>query len=374
MKDYAIFISLTENYVYLFNALYNSVEFFGIGEYADFVVLHNDLPDEYIKFVEEKTKNLKTKVRFVRIVPVPGDEEFGKVMIVKFYRYKIMSELGKEYKSILFLDSDIFFASGIKEYFDIAAATDIIVATNDNVVRYYKNNITLGTCPAWADTKKPFFDKELFDGKFICNVPTFVDMNKYSHVFADVFDHRRKLGMDNTWPFNGDLETMNVVMLKHGVKNRMLILPSHLWTGVHATYFRSNLAVKRWMPSPNAEISDSAYKRKFLFMSETCDHIRSFHGRDWTSDKGEEAAKQRYIPKIISQSEGKFEGIEYEKAFKRREQIFDLIQSYFLFLQFETFINLDEIHKISPNLSGRHEYLKKKQQVLEPLIRTFRDL
>ncbi len=374
MKDYAIFISLTENYVYLFNALYNSVELFGIGEYADFVVLHTDLPENYIKFMEQKTQNLKTKVRFVKIVPVPGDEEMGKVMTVKFYRYKIMAELGKEYKSILFLDSDIFFASGIKEYFDIAAATDIIVATNDNVVRYYKNNSALGTCPSWAKTKIPFFEKELFDGKFICNVPTFIDMNKYSYLFLDVFEHRLKLGMDNTWPFTGDLETMNLVMLKHKAKYRMLILPSHLWTGVHATYFRSNLAVKRWMPSSNSEISDPAYKRKFLFMSETCDHIRSFHGRDWTSDKGEESVKQRYIPKIISQSEGKFEGIEYERAFKKREQIFDLIQSYFLFLQFETFINLDEVYKISSNLSSRHEYLKKKQQNLESLIITFREV
>lgn len=373
VKDYAIFIGLTENYIHLFNSLYNSVELFDIGEYAEFVIIYDDLPQSYIDFMTEKTKTLKTKIRFVKIELLPEDIELGKVITVKFYRYKYMADLGKEYKSILFLDTDIFFASGIREFFEIAEKTDLVVATNDNVVRSYKKTVNLGTCPAWVDTKIPFFSKEIFDGKFICNVPTFIDMNKYDYVFIDVFNHRKKLGMDNTWPFNGDLETMNIIFIKHNMKRKMVILESHLWTGVHSTYFRANTGVKRWFPANGIEITDPQYKRNFLFMSEICEHIRAFHGRDWTGDKSEEAVRERYIPKIIQQSEGKFEGPDLERAKKKREGIFDLIQSYFLFLQFEGAISLDDVNKVCQLGQDRYDYLKKKQQLLENTIKTFRE-
>lgn len=293
-------------------------------------------------------------------------------MVAKFYRYKIMSEIGKEYKSILFVDSDIFFASGIQEFFEISGKCGIVVGTNDNVCRQYKVDINLGTCPTWADDKTPFLENDVFDGKFICNVPTFIDMNKYSYVFYDVFEHRRKLGMDNTWPFGGDLETMNLVMIKHGLKEKMLILPSHLWTGVHHTYFRSNVGVKRWSPSSSSKITDSQYKKQFLFMSETCEHIRSFHGRDWTSEKSESHFKQNAIPKIIQQSEGKFEGVEYEKAKKKRESIFDLIQAYFLFLQFDCYVNIDDLVKICSFGNDKYEYMKKRRLELDSIVKTFK--
>ena len=371
-KPYAIFLSLTDNYAHLFNALYNSAELFGIGEYAEFVVIHDgSLPSEYIHFMEEKTKQLKTQVRFVLIQPIPGDEGLGKVMTVKFYRYKIMAELGIDYEAICFMDTDIFFASGIREFFEIAAKTSLFVATNDDVVRNYKCNPAMSSCPAWVDTREPFFKEDVFDGKFICNVPTFVDMRKYSGVFLDVFEHRCKLGMDNTWPFTGDLETMNIIFLKHGVKNNMLILASHLWTGVHYSIYRVSTAVKRWSPSPGTKISDDQYLPKSMFMSETCEHVRSFHGRDWTSDKSEENLKKNNIPKLISQTEGKFEGPDRVKAQQKREGIFDMIQSYFLYLQFHGAINLDDVEKICHCGGGRYEYMKKRQEQLAGTIRTF---
>lgn len=371
MKDYAIFLSLTENYIHLFNALYNSAELFGIGEYAEFVVLHDGIPKSYIDFMSEKTANLKTKVVFVPIQIVPGDESLGKVMTVKFYRYKYMAELGKAYKSILFLDTDIYLASDIREYFEIAANTDLVVATNDNVVRSYKNDPRYGSCPASFPDKHPCFSKNLFDGKFICNVPTFIDMKKYDYVFMDVFENRRKLGMDSSWPFTGDLETMNLVMLKHKLKHKMLVLASHLWTGVHFTNYRLNVAVKRWTVPVDTEISDPSYKRQFLFMSETCEHIRAFHGRDWTTEKSENSVKEVYIPKMISQAEGKFEAEIYDKARKKRESIFQLIQAYCLFLEFDCFISLDDVVKTC-QIGDKYEYIKNKYPVLEPIIRTFK--
>lgn len=371
MKDYAIFLSLTENYIYLFNALYNSAELFGVGEYAEFVVLHDGLPQTYIDFMEEKTSPLKTKVTFVKIQPVSGDENLGKVLTVKFYRYKYMSELGKDYKSILFLDTDIYLASDIREFFEIAANTDLVVATNDNVVRSYKIDPRLGACPGHFPDKKPFFERSMFDGKFICNVPTFIDMKKYGDVFLDVFEHRRKLGMDNSWPFTGDLETMNLVMLKHNMKYKMLVLASHLWTGVHYTNYRLNTAVKRWTVPAGTDISDSSYKKQFLFMSETCEHIRAFHGREWTNEKSEKSLKEVYIPKMISQAEGIFEGDVYEKARKKREGIFSLIQAYCLFLEFDCFINLDDVVKTC-QIGERYDYIKGKYVSLEPIIRTFK--
>ena len=108
-------------------------------------------------------------------------------------------------------------------------------------------------------------------------------------------------------------------------------------------------------------------------MSETCEHIRSFHGRDWTSERSEEAVKARNIPKLIQQSEGKFEGTDYDVARKKRENIFDLIQAYFLFLQFEGAVNLDEVEAVCSSGQDRYGYMKKKQLALESTIKSFRN-
>jgi hypothetical protein len=377
MKPYAIFLSLTENYAHLFNALYNSAELFGVGKYAEFVVMHFDLPPEYVKMMEEKTKDLQTKVRFVTIEPLEEDKNAGKVMTVKYYRYKIMSEIGKEYRSICFIDTDIFLASGIKEYFEIAAATDLIIGTNDNVVRNYKTDVTQGTAPAYADEKtgekSPVFEECTFDGKFICNVPTFIDMKKYDYLFMDIFNHRGKMGMDNTWPFTGDLETMNIVFLKNKIKHRLMVLPSQLWTGVHQSIYRSNTAMKRWRPPENFVTSDEkSFNIKYLFMSETCEHVRAFHGRDWTSEKSERALKDRSMPKLLSQMEGDFEGETHRRALEKRAEIFDTIQAYFLFLQFHGAVSLHDVHKVNKIQQGRYEYMKKRFAELKNKIETFK--
>jgi hypothetical protein len=373
MKPHAIFISLTDNYTHLFNALYNSAEFFGIGEYADFVVIHNDLPESYINFMTEKTQDRKTKIRFIQFTPDATDAVFGKVMNIKYHRYRIMAEIGKEYKSILFLDTDIFLVSNIFEYFEIAAKTDLIVGTNDQAVRYYRTKFEKGCCPAYNDSMTPVFDTETFDGKFICNVPTFIDVNKYGYVFEEVYKHMGKLGMDNSWPFTGDLDTMNIVFTKNDLKKKMLLLSANLWTGVHFSIYRSNMCVKRWMPGKNIRLTDPSYKTKFLFMNEACEHVRSFHGRDWTNEKSEEALKNGSVPKLLGQMEGNFSGEFFEKAKKKREAIFDLIQSCFLYFQFESYISLDELNSVIPVGGGRYEYMKEKQKKLDKTISTFRE-
>jgi hypothetical protein len=371
MKNHAIFLSLTDNYAYLFNALLNSIEFFGIGTYADVVVIHDEsISNDYIEYMEEVTSSMETDVYFFRIVPHESDADLGKVMTVKFYRYKMMADLGRNFDSICFIDTDIFFASDVSEYFEIAANTSLAVGVNDNVIRHYKVDPEKGgPCPAWEDTREPFLEKETWDGKFICNTPLFIDMRKYHYVFEDVFNHRRKLGMDNTWPFTGDLETMNLVMLKHGLKERMVVLASHLWTGVHYSIYRTSTIVNRKRIPSGVEPSDSRYKSKVLFMSDTCEHVRAFHGRDWTDENNEKRIKEHNIPKLLGQMEGTFEDNELRKASQRREKVFDTIQAFFLFLQFRCSVPLEEVSKYVH--VKQYDYLKKKHEDLKMEIGGF---
>lgn len=369
MKEYAFFLSLTDNYTYLFNALLNSIELFGCGEYADVVVIHDDsITEDYRVFIKNKCSTMKTNVIFVPIVSLPCDSQLGKVMTVKYYRYKIMAEVGLQYKSICFIDTDIFLVSGVKEYFEIAANTSIIPAVNDNVVRYYKKDPSKGSCPCYVEGEKrtPFFNSDIIDGKFICNTPMFIDVKKYGDVFLDVFDHKKKLGMDNTWPFTGDLETMNIIFLKHKIKEKLLILASHLWTNVHYSIYRTSLLPRLVSAPQGTEVSDSAYKSKYLFLSETHEHIRSFHGRDWASEKGERHLKDDNIPKILSQIEGSYDQVSK----KKRENVFDLVQSFFLFLQFDCFISLEDLNKIIK--VKEIEYMRKRRDALSSEIRRYK--
>jgi hypothetical protein len=368
MKDYAFFLSLTDNYTFLFNALLNSIELYGCGKYADVVVIHDEsLTEEYKAFIQSKCANMETTVRFVPIVSLPVDKSLGKVMTVKFYRYKIMAEIGQQYRSICFIDTDIFLVSGVEEYFDIAANTDVVVAVNDNVVRHYKTELKKGTCPCYVDgeSRTPFFSRDTVDGKFVCNTPMFLDARKYADTLLDVFAHRLRIGMDNTWPFNGDLETMNLVFLKHGVKEKMLILASHLWTNVHYSIYRTSL-LPRVMVLPDTTDVVGQYRKKSIFFSETHEHVRSFHGRDWASEKSERHLKDHNIPKLLTQMEGKYE----TSSAKKREVVFDSIQAFFLFLQFECFVSIEDLHNIIP--VKEISYMKRRKSELDGEIRKYR--
>ena len=367
-KDYAFFLSLTDNYTYLFNAQLNSIELFGIGKYADVVVIHDQsITPEIVSFYQDKIAAMDVDVTFLPISRLPEDKDLGKAMTVKFYRYKMMAEFGQKYKSICFIDSDIYLCSDVKEYFDIAAKTDLIVATNDRVVRQYKSGG--GSCPAWADGRKPFFEHGLWDGKFCCNVPMFIDVRKYGDVFLDIFAHRNKLGMDNTWPFNGDLETMNIVLNKHQVKNRMMILADHLWTGVHYSIYRISTMVKLHSIPQSCELSDPTYRREIMFMSETCEHVRSFHGRDWTSSHNENRIKNQNIPKLLGQMEGDFGGGTKTAAVNKRKDVYDTIQAYCLFLEFDCYVSIEELGEVVQ--IPQYEYLKEQHGKLEGKIKQF---
>jgi len=370
VNKHAIFLSLTDNYVYLFNALLNSIELFGIGKYADVVVIHDDsITEDIITFYQAHTECMETNVIFKRIIPYAEDKDLGKVMTVKYYRYKIMAELGAAYSSICFMDTDIFFASDVAEYFEIAAKTNLFVGVNDNVTRHYKCDTSKGQAPGFSDTREPVFTEELWDGKFICNVPTFIDMNKYGDVFIDVWRHRRKLGMDSTWPFTGDLETMNIVMNKHGIKDNLIVLPSHLWTGVHYSIYRVSTMAKRTGVPSGVKISDSKYNPKILFMSETFEHIRSFHGRDWTDERNVQRIKEHNIPKLLSQMEGDFRDKTLTQAINKRCNLFDSIQAYFLFLQFRCGVSLDDVVKCVQ--VRQYDYLKTRAEELKSTIGSF---
>jgi len=367
MKKYAVFLSLTDNYAYLFNALLNSIELFGVGVYADVVVIHDaSVSDEYQKFILEKAKSMETNVIFIPVISLPEDKDLNKVLTVKYYRYKIMAEYGPRYESICFIDTDIFLASGILEYFKIAANTDLIVGVNDNVIRQYRNDPKRGTCPSWAKDKKPFFDSELWDGKFICNTPLFIDPSKYGHVLQDVFRHKSQLGMDNTWPFTGDLETMNLVFNKHRMKNNMLVLASHLWTNVHYSIYRTSLLVKHMTLGDHIKMADEvSFRNKFLFMSETQEHVRAFHGRDWTNEKNENRIKTHNIPKLLTQMEGNYDN----SSARKRIAVFELVQAYFLYLQYNCYISLDDLKSIIPIRDIN--YLQKKREQLSSQISKF---
>jgi hypothetical protein len=340
-----------------------------MGKYADVVVIHDSsITEKYINLINEKTQSMDTDVKFIPISTIPEDKGLSKVLTVKYYRYKIMAEEGLKYESICFIDTDIYLASGVREYFEIASKTNLFVGVNDNATRHYKIDTNQGQCPRHVENgvkKGPFFDNELFDGKFICNTPMFVDMAKYGNVFLDVFAHKNRIGMDHTFPFTGDLETMNLVMNKHGIKDNLLVLASHLWTNVHYSIYRTSLLCNHRRVADHVKLSDDSYRNKILFMSETHDHIRAFHGRDWATPKQEKHLKEHNVPKLLGQMEG-----TYDNSSKlRRHRVYDDVQAYFLFLQFHCFITLDDLEGVIP--IREMAYLKKRNDDLASKIRSF---
>ena len=100
-------------------------------------------------------------------------------------------------------------------------------------------------------------------------------------------------------------------------------------------------------------------------MSETHDHVRAFHGRDWASPKQEQHLKEHNVPKLLGQMEGKYD----ESSKRRRHQVYDDVQAYFLFLQFHCSITLHDLDGIVP--IREFAYLKKRNGDLAGKIRSF---
>jgi len=193
----------------------------------------------------------------------------------------------------------------------------------------------------------------------------FIDANRYAHVLLDVFAHKSRLGMDSTWPFTGDLETMNLVFLKNGVKDKMLVLASHLWTNVHYSIYRTSLLPRVMSVGDGTDVVGK-YRKSSMFFSETHEHVRAFHGRDWASEKSEKHLKEHNIPKLLSQMEGKYDA----SSEKKRIAVFDMIQAFFLFLQFECSISVEELHKVIP--VKEIGYMTSRRKALESEIRKYR--
>jgi len=69
--------------------------------------------------------------------------------------------------------------------------------------------------------------------------------------------------------------------------------------------------------------------------------------------------------------EGKFEGNVKDRAQAKRESIFNLIQAYFLYLEFHGAVNLDQVHELCPVGYGRYEYMKRREEELSSEIKSF---
>ena len=135
-----------------------------------------------------------------------------------FFRWKMMAEAGKKYRSVMMLDSDMFCCNNIMKYFEIAADSRFILLPSN----------------PWGssvDVCKERWDAIIREGASsppYHSMPAFFNANKNQDLIEKIWERGK------TEPFD-DIQILSRVIFSEKMWDRILILPNILW--VHTSWY-----------------------------------------------------------------------------------------------------------------------------------------
>ena len=204
----SIVVSASENYFLGLKALLNSFEhccFPHMPQPFKFYVLDYDLKPDQVDFVKTKA--------FCEIARINGDEfpppyNKNRAWATKIPRFKFAAE---ELDDVcMMLDADMFFASDMSMYFDLADHGFIIGGSNGSNIFFGENY-----AEKWGEPINHFCHKT------IGSVPTILDLDRYRKLWASIYESKF-----NMKPFC-DFELLNIMLFKEGLEDKILPIPSN---------------------------------------------------------------------------------------------------------------------------------------------------
>ena len=169
------------------------------------------------KYVEEAKKipDLKVNLHFVdgsELVakyPPPPEKRGG--WHVRFYRYKIAQEIGKNYDAVMIVDADMLCVNNIMKYFKIAHDTGFIVLPNNSWGTTIERVQEIGIDFLRGASSPPFH-----------NMPLFLDANKWNVFLNKVWDW----GTKEDW---GDMTQVSRTIFRENIVDSVFTLSNLHW-------------------------------------------------------------------------------------------------------------------------------------------------
>jgi len=236
VKDYAIFVATTDNYVKYTNALLNSIGKQGLHEKCNLTVylMYHDIGD-LSGYPEAAKSAMPYNVVPVHIgrEDVEHPEGTKRIEFIKRARYACVSRQSEEHDVVCLMDADMFFVSpNVINLFDMVCGTNLMIGCNERFKWDIGDNYTYCGKPIFEQPQKMF--------RMHCNVPAILDKRKW----AEVFDYYGKIAFDGRQIKGdrecgiGDLFCWNIAVYKMGRENDVVVFPMSTMTQVHHTVAR----------------------------------------------------------------------------------------------------------------------------------------
>lgn len=270
MKKQAIVVAASKGYTQGLSAFLASYDRYHRKEKEIFILDFDLTPD----FVDVQSR----KYKYINFIPTNAEvfpEPYAKnpAWATKIPRYKFASELSG--CVVMLADADMFFCANIDMYFEIAAAGFIVGGANGSIINYG---------PAYWE----LFGEEIdpINYKTIGSVPTILDVDTFGYIFREVYN--KKVAISNEGRKSpADFDLINMSILKYGVSDKVLPIPSQQVTGLHHFQLR-----------PDTRIIERNDK---LITSDGLE-VLMIHGKWWQPNylNGMRVAMERYATRIGS--------------------------------------------------------------------------
>jgi len=193
------------NYLQALIAQFNSLE--AIGNEHDFLLISFRLPEEFLKDLKKYSFNIRYW----------ESDNPNQIQATAIDRFELASREGKFYEAICLLDADMFTLANPETFFEAAARGMIITGSNGMVVNFNrpyqeKYGIDLGS------------DEYIYP-KVHTTVPIFLGPDDLDW-FEQLYYSRR---IDH-WD---DFLYLNLLGVKMGKHERMIVMPPYCFTGIH---------------------------------------------------------------------------------------------------------------------------------------------
>ena len=255
----AFFIGFTRGYVAGAHALINSI-----------IVYHSDLElvlcydEQTVPYIESIRPHLEQSGITSRLIG-PCDWSDNKLG-----RWHVLNEILDEYDAICLMDADMFVTGRWDALFDATAYAGLIVGARDQSNRTYTAHGYSGK------DGTPAFDDPMHHQEFCCSVPLILGkklrpfMDEWMRCIEDENEHF------------GDMETMNIAMLRAGMLPKLLAFPTEQFTQVRLTFLSPKMRVIHKGLPENVKMAYPNERREGLLITDGHLRIRSMHGKYWS--------------------------------------------------------------------------------------------
>ena len=243
MSKSLMIVSASGNYIPYLNALLNSITKYKLQERKQFDVLvltDDSMPENYKNLAVD---NFPFKIQFKDIDAAAAgiDPSWGKAWQCKAGRYYHLMTDGREYDSCCLMDADLYIVSDeLVDYFGLVEGTSTLMGCNERI----KWNIS----DIYQFDGKPMLEQECRLNKFHCNVPLFLDANKWQDVLQEYLKiiYRGIEHREGKEKVIGDLYSWNMAIYRKHREKDVMMIPMPSMTQVHRTGYRDrHCATKR---------------------------------------------------------------------------------------------------------------------------------